>query len=320
MQMKTITLLLLLASCSMLKKQSSTTENAKVVPGWIYAPYEECQEETELCATGEAKTYAESDSEARKNLASIFEVQVKSEFSTTSSSSTTFPWQSQVREEVQKSIQESVNQILEGVQVKKHFKHEGLTYALASLDRNKAADLLGDRLMKIDHELEALWSTRQRTNLRKVVKLNLEREKLNERYSIVAGAGRPSKVKYEDILKWRNTRPKVEPLSFKVGHAPEWMTDKLHELLSESGFRLTKGDAPKVLSLNVDSIKEYLNVEGFEKYTFTLNLATIENGEKKKSISTSETVTGRSQADALLKVKHFFSDYIEQHLSDLELD
>lgn len=320
MQMKTICILLLLSSCSMLKKQTAKTEDANTVPKWIYAPYEECQEEAELCATGEAKTYAESDAEAKKNLASIFEVQVKSEFSTTSSSTTTFPWQSQVREEVTKSIQESVNQILEGVQVKKHFKHQGLTYALASLDRTKASDLLGNRLSKIDHELEALWATRQRTNLRKVVKLNLEREKLNERYSIVAGHGRPAKVKYEDILRWRNTRPKVETIAFRVSQAPEWMTEKLQELLSESGFRLTKGDAPKVLSLNVDSIKEYLNVEGFEKYTFTMTLATIENGEKQKTISYSESVTGRSQADALLRVKHLFSDYIEQHLSDLELD
>jgi hypothetical protein len=74
------------------------------------------------------------------------------------------------------------------------------------------------------------------------------------------------------------------------------------------------------VSLQVDSIKEFLNVEGFEKYTFTLSMMSIEDGQKKKVISASETVTGRSQADALLKVKGFFSDYIEQHLSDLHLD
>ena len=45
-----------------------------------------------------------------------------------------------------------------------------------------------------------------------------------------------------------------------------------------------------------------------------------ENGEKKKVISASETVTGRTQGDALLKVKSFFNDYIEYHLSDLHLD
>ena len=70
----------------------------------------------------------------------------------------------------------------------------------------------------------------------------------------------------------------------------------------------------------VYSIREYLNVDGFEKYTFNLILTSFANGEKNKVVSTSETVTGRSQADALLKVKNYFTDYIEQHLSDLELD
>jgi hypothetical protein len=125
---------------------------------------------------------------------------------------------------------------------------------------------------------------------------------------------------YKDIVAWRESRPKVENIALKVGQAPEWMTEKLKELLTEAGFRIVKGETKKAISLNVDSIKEYLNVEGFEKYTFTMNMTSFDNGEKNKIISASETVTGRSQADALLKVKSFFNDYIEQHLSDLHLD
>ncbi len=318
--MKNVLLLLLACACSSLQTKPSLSENSKETPAWLYSPYDECREEEHLCATGEAKTLSESDAQAKINLASIFEVQVKSELSVHSSSSQTFPWQSEVRQEVQQSIQESINQVLEGVQVKKHFKKAGLTYALASLDRARAADLIGGRMQKIDHELEALWAKRQRTNLRKVVKLALEREKLNERYSLVAGGKRPDKVSYEDIIKWRETRPKAEPLALKIGQAPDWMQEKIKEILTESGFRLVKGEANKVLSLNVDSIKEFLNVQGFEKYTFTLNMTSTEDGEKKKIISTSETVTGRTQADALLKVKTFFVAYIEQHLSDLDLD
>ncbi len=306
--------------CSHFKNKPSLSDGHQETPGWLYAPYEHCQEEEELCATGEAKTLAQADAQARTNLASIFEVKVKSELNASSSSSSSFPWQSEVRQEVQQSMQESVDQVLENVQVKKHYKKDGLTYSLASLDRRKASELLGARLQKIDHELEILWAKKQRTNLRKIVKLNLEREKLNERYSIVAGGGRTPKVTYQDILKWRESRPKAEPLALRVGQAPDWMQEKIKELLTESGFRIVKGEADKVLSLNVDSIKEFLNVEGFEKYTFTLNMTSLEAGEKKKVISTSETVTGRTQADALLKVKSFFDMYIEQHLSDLDLD
>ncbi len=318
--MKNLLLLLLVCACGSLNKKPTLSETSKESPAWLYAPYEECDEQASLCATGEAKTLSEADAQAKVNLASIFEIQVKSDLSVQSSSGQSFPWQSQVREEVQQSIQESVNQILEGVQVKKHFKKAGLTYSLASLDRSQAADLIGGRMNKIDSELEALWAKKQRTNLRKVVKLSLEREKLNERYSIVANGKRPDKVGFDEIVKWRETRPKAEPLALKIGQAPDWMQEKIKEILTESGFRLVKGEANKVLAMNVDSIKEFLNVEGFEKYTFTLNMTSTEDGEKKKVISTSETVTGRTQADALLKVKHFFVAYIEQHLSDLDLD
>lgn len=318
--MKTLIFLLILTGCSTLRKSPELSSSSQGVPEWVYAPYEACDESAELCATGEAKTMAASDAQARANLASIFEVQVKSTLNANQSSKSTFPWQSQVNEEVQTSLEESVNEILENVQIKKHAKKDGLTYALASLDKNQAADLIGGRMKKLDTELETYWEKKSRTNLRKIMRLHLEREKLNERYATVAGGKRASKVSYEEIMKWKESRPAMLPLALKVGQAPDWMTEKIKALLSESGFRLVKGEADRVLSMNVESIKEFLNVEGFEKYTFTLNMTSTENGEKKKVISTSETVTGRTQADALLKVKPFFTTYIEEHLSDLHLD
>ncbi len=296
------------------------SETAKNAPEWIYAPYEACTEASELCATGESKTFTQSDIQAKNNLASIFEVKIKSELNVQGSSSQVFPWQASVREEVQQSLQQSIDQVLEVVQIKKREKHKDLSYSLASLDRLKASELLEGRIHKIDDELNILWERKSRTNLRKIVRLFLEREKLNERYSIVSGSPLPSRMTFKDIVSWRESRPKVEPIVLRIGQAPDWMSEKIKELLTESGFKIVKGDAQRALTLNVDSIKEFLNVEGFEKYTFTMNLTSFENGEKSKVIAVSETVTGRSQADALLKVKSFFNDYIEQHLSDLHLD
>jgi hypothetical protein len=303
-----------------MRQGPSLSETSSDVPAWVYAPYESCTEGSELCATGEGKTFAQSDSEAKASLASIFEVKVQSELSVITASDQGLPWQASVREEVQKSIRESVDQVLETVQIKKHFRQQGLSYALASLDRSKASELLGNRLTKVDHELETLWENQQRTNLRKIVKLYLEREKLNERYSIVAQAGKPSKVSWQQIIKWKESKPKEEPLYLKVGQAPDWLKEKIGELLTEAGFRLVKGEAGKVVTVQVDGLKEFLNVNGFEKHTFTLTIVSIVGGEKKRSLSTSETVTGRNQADALLKVKNHFIEYIEQHLSDLKLD
>jgi len=317
--MKTLLILMLIGACARLGRGPVLSESAQEFPGWVWTPYEGCVQEDELCATGEGKNFSSADAQAKVNLASIFEVKVQSEFNANTNSSQTFPWQSDVRQEVQQSLKENVDQVLEVVQIKKHFKKDNLSYALASLDRQKASELLGARLTILDKELEQLWSRRQRLAMRKIFALNLEREKLGERYSIVSGSPKPSKVKYEDVLAWKDSRSAPVPLTLKIGQAPEWLSDKLKEILTEGGFKLSRGEGP-ILLMNVDSLREYLNVEGFEKYTFTLKLTAEESGEKQRVISTSETVTGRSQADALLKVKTKFIIYLEQHLADLHLD
>lgn|GEM_PF-1152013 len=319
-QMKKIYILLFLSGCSILRPGAELSLDSKKSPDWIYSPYDVCSEAQELCAVGEAKILTQADTQARSNLASIFEVRVKSEFNANTFASSTVPWQGKVNQEVQQSLQESVDQMLEAVQIKKRFKEKGLTYSLASLDRLKASELVGARLAKIDEELNVHWQKRSRTNLRNIVRLYMERENLNERFSILSGSGRPSLMSYKDITEWKESRSKPELLALRIGQAPAWMSEKLKELLTEAGFKIVKGDADKAVSLNVDSIKEFLNVQGFEKYTFTLNLTSFEKGEKNKILTVSETVTGRTQSDALLKVKRFFNDYIEKHLSDLRLD
>lgn len=320
MQMKYALCFLLFCACSQLKTGSQTTETSREVPEWVYSPYNSCLEAEELCATGEGKTFHKADTQARNNLASIFEIKVKSELKVQTSSSQAYPWQANVRQDVQQSLQESVEQVLETVQIKKHFSKDGLTYALASLDRIKGSELIGNRLYLLDKEISQLWKTRQRTSMRKIVRLTLEREKLNEKYSIISGNPRPAHVDYEEVLSWRDTKPSPVALNLKIGQAPDWMSEKIEELLTEAGFKLVKGNAAKALSMNVTSIREHLNVKGFEKYTFTLSLTSIEEGKMNKTISTSETVTGRSQADALLKVKKYFNNYLEQNLSALHLD
>lgn len=318
--MKFSILLLLLLGCSTSAPEPELSPAAKKMPEWIYSPYDFCVEAEEICATGEARSMTAADLEAKKNLASVFEVRIRSDFSVSSTASQTMPWLSKVSEEVRGELKESVDEIIELVQVREHYKKDGLSYSLASLKKAEALNLLLPRLKKLDAEIRRLWEKKQRTNFRKLVRLTLEREKLAERQSVLAGASGPEVVTLDEILRWRDAATKTYPLFLNVGQAPTWLVDKLRELLTESGFRLVKSAGGQVLNVNVDSIKEYLNVDGFEKFTFTLKLQSFEKGEKKRVLSTSESVTGRSQADALLKVKNHFTEYIEEHLSDLDLD
>jgi hypothetical protein len=322
LHMKYLLTFLLLSSCSLWQEPLKLSDDpgSNHLPPWVYSPYDECNQNLELCAVGEGGSLKEATSLARTNLASIFEVEVKSELNIENSSQQYFPWQGDVRQEVNQSVTESISEVMETVQIKKYHKHKKMTFALSTLDRVKVSELLLKRLEKLDDELNVLWSKKSRMNLRKIMRLYLEREKLNERYSIVSGSGLSARMTFKDIFEWRSSMPQSEALALRIGQAPDWMTEKIKELLTEAGFKIVKGDADKAVSLNVESIREYLNVKGFEKYTFTLNLTSFEKGEKNKILTTSETVTGRTQSDALLKVKMFFNNYIDNHLSDLHLD
>jgi len=310
-----------MSSCTLLGPQKlGLSDTDTEAPSWVYSPYDLCDQGREFCTSAEGRTLGEAEANAKAQLGSIFEVKIKSDLQSTMTSSQVFPWQGQVKEEVQKSVSESIDQILEGVEIKKRFKKKGLNFALAVLDRTKASELLGHRLDKLDQEMVVLWQKKQRTNLRRIVKLFFERERLGERFSIVSSMAKTSPVTWEQITKWKESRPAMERIFLRVGQSPDWLVEKLEELLSEAGFKIVKGDASRGVSLQVDGIKEFLNVNGFEKHTFTLSLSSYEAGEKKRTISKAETVTGRSQADALLKIKNIFLEYVEEHLSDLDLD
>jgi hypothetical protein len=82
----------------------------------------------------------------------------------------------------------------------------------------------------------------------------------------------------------------------------------------------TSENAHDVVTINVTSIKEFLNVEGFEKFTFTMKISHIRDNDKVGSLSKSETVVGRNQEDALLKIKNSLSEYLEEELYQLNLD
>jgi hypothetical protein len=273
-----------------------------------------------LCATGEGKTFQEADLSALSNLGSIFEVQISSDTKSYTYSSQSYPWGGAVSQEVNQLMSQSVNEILQSVQIKNRFKKDKVSYSLASLDRGIVQNLLLEKLKKLDGEITDLWGRKQRTSFRKMFSLSLEREKIKEKYAVVSGKLHQSSVTHSQIVSWRASRPLTEPILLKTGNTPDWVIEKLKDLFTEAGFILEKNPAVRVLVLNMNSIREYLNVEGFEKYTFSLTLTSFIKGKKQKELNVKETFTGRNQQDALFKAKAYFSNYIENHLSDLNFD
>lgn len=318
--MRNLIFILLLCSCSHITQQMPSGPEGQF-PSWVYSPYDFCSESSELCATGEGSNFTISDQEARNNLASIFKVHISSSLqSSLTEENSLHQMELRVRTQATQSLQSSVDEVLETVQIKQRFQKDGVSYSLAKLDRIAATAILNNRLDKIDQELVSYWNRKQRTLIRKMLKLSLERTSIEEKLAILTPIFRPAPVSYQQILEWSLGARATIPVTLKVAHAPKWLTSKLTGLLNEVGYKISKSESNNLISVNVTSIKEFLNVEGFEKYTFTMNIQNIQKGQKVGHLTKSETVTGRNQEDALLKIKKSFVEYLEDQLYNLNLD
>jgi len=311
--------MLLVVACSTNKEHKDYNELPGDLPKWVFAPYEECSEVEEICANGEASESQTAETQAKANLASIFETRIKSELFEVSNTNVSNQRPDSFYTDVTVSINQSVDQLLELVQIKKKFKKDGIVYALASMDKKQASELLEKRIHKLDIKFLNLWRKKQRTSFNQMNKLYLEREKLNERL-IIFNRSLPLSVKWEDVLEWKNNFTETEPIQLRIGVAPDWIHTNLVQQLTEAGFEVVQSSADKILKVDFSAIKEFMNVNGFEKYTFTLVLSHIHNGRQLSSITAAESVVGKSQADSLLKVKEFFINHISENLSNLRLD
>lgn len=318
--MKNLFLVLLLCSCARLAS-TQLNDQEEQFPNWVYAPYDYCSESSELCASGEGPTFTSSDHEARNNLASIFKVHIASTLQSSITQENTFhQMEMKVRSEANQSLQASVDEVLESVQITQRFKKDGVFYSLAKLDREAASAILNQRINRIDQELVSYWNKQQRTLLRKMLRLSAERSSIEEKLAILTPVFKPAPVSYQQIMEWALKPARTQLISLKVVHAPKWLVSKLSSLLTEVGYKVTEKEAKSFVSVNVTSIKEFMNVDGFEKYTFTLNIMHIQNGANAGHLTKVETVVGRNQEDALLKIKNSFTDYLEDQLYNLNLD
>src|SRR5690606_34942337 len=157
------------------------------------------------------------DNEARSNLASIFKVHISSSFkSSMTEDNSVHQMEMKVRAQASQSLQSSVDQVLEAVQIKDRYHKDGVYYSLAKLDRYTATAILNNRLKKIDDELKTYWDKRQRTLIRKMLKLSAERTSIEEKLAILTPVFEPAPVSYQQILEWTITTPHHKDLTCNI--------------------------------------------------------------------------------------------------------
>ncbi|MDP7319791.1 MAG: LPP20 family lipoprotein [Bacteriovoracaceae bacterium] len=299
------------------KEQGETDQQE---PSWLHAPDEGCAE-SELCASGEGATRAEADANAKKAMGSIFETKIESSliFSKSSFSSKE---KYEIQEEITENILERVDQILQGVKIKERYHKNDLFFSLASLNKVKSIKLLTQQIGKLDDELEHLYELRSRIHLKKLNSLFNRRSILNEKLILLGHPGIKSPLSFSDInaLKFSDSGANKIFLKSK-SEVPQVLNKKIEALFTEIGYMITnKKNAEYYLYVSFEDKKEFLNVKGFEKFTFTVTLeARSSFGKKVGVLSQSEVSNGRNKKDAFIKVRSKLIENIQKNLGKLNL-
>ena len=320
MRLCPLILLLVLGGCSLFSpKKTAISEHADAVPAWAYAPMDDCQEERELCASGEGGTQSLADANAFKALASVFETKIDASTvgTTVAHGNGAF---AQAQESATVSVRDEVKQTLEAARVEKRHRHQKQHFSLVVLDKGRASGNLKAAMDKAQSELSALWQRKDRTAWARMWQLHQEREGLNDRYNILMGARVPYSPSSQDLQGWYQTRRAETPIGFETQGLPSEFLGPLKARLTNAGYRLFEMKHGPRVRAELEAKQEHMKVDGFEKWFFVLTLENVSKaGAKIGGLSVQETTTGRSKTDCEMKARDVLLKRMEERLSELNL-
>ena len=292
-------------------------------PKWITDKSAACRS-NELCAVGSGSSMTLAKSVARGELAKIFENNISSEFRSELSS-----YNNNTQESVSEQVNELTHVVLEGVEIKKVYEGEIDYYAMAAINKNKAARKIKEQIDKIDAQVSQLFVKDSGGALTQIEGLYLKRESLNQRYHLLSGIFVTPPVDYKSLLK-----KKAQVLGRYLLYASIKDNSKIdnssdirkvvEEQLISSGYKLSPKLTSKVSNKilgEFTSEKLYLKVSGFVRYRFSMSLKAINNADNETGaiyFTTDVNARGIEQAkDVGLKR---LSSYLSENIKQLNIE
>lgn len=295
---------------------------AQKKPSWVNDPSKKCQK-SEICVVGTGINKDAATADANVQLARVFNNEVSSEFSQTVNAKN-----NNVDEVISESINQKTNVILKGVIIGEGFDDGESYHVFASLNKSKAAQTIKSEIDALDEKIKGLMQGKGTGAIKQAEKLFNERQILNQRHQFLTGRSIATDVSFTEIISTN-----MKQASDFITHLyldedePKEIEQFLAQELSKSGYKITRG---QVLNKNANFIitgefiseKQYLNVEGFEKYAFHLKLSAKDSAKK---ISTGElkisaTETGRNYSQAQEKAISQIKEQLEERISELNIE
>ena len=289
-------------------------------PLWLYAPADFCGEKS-ICASTEGKSFAESDARGLKALASIFEMRIQGEFKF-SKHSFSGEEQAEMQEYIKDQVSKKVDLVLQGAEVSQRYSKDGLHYSLALLDRNKARSLLQKEIREVNDQLVHFFKQKRRIFIKKLNILLNQQQLLNEKLIIVDRKSIASPVTFRQINQLKFSQKKGARLRFEKQETKSGgLQDKIQDVLTEVGFQIVKNDDHDYLiQFDLTDKEEFINVKGFQKFSFTVKMLSKNiQGKTVGQYTNSIVASGRNRDDAFLKVKKKLAAELEKNIDKLNL-
>lgn len=332
--LKSLTLVLccaILTNCSGIKTNKNNQKNDSsksfaTMPEWISNPGENCPA-SRLCAVGEATGMMQAEAKAREELAKIFSTRVTATTTiiTESQSQTQSDVVSgNVSQDMGQTIKEVTDQVLEGVEIEKVHSGTESVFAFAVLNKRKAADILASKMTLIDKDIEALYKRGRRADIAKAIKMAKSKSELNQRHEFLVGSKFPAPVSLSQLYAKRRELGVKDiklQLEFKSFNNKTEIKEIISTQLIGSDYKVVKSGGQFRVSAEVTTEKEYLNVEGFEKNRFQLNVKSFnQSNEKVGALNFSVSAMGRDFEQSYSEALSAMRDYLENHLDELNMD
>ena len=285
---------------------SKTSRNENKLPNWIVKPMENCKEGY-LCATGEGDNILSASSNARNELAKQFSVSVNS------NTMISIKQQDDVNKtKASYSVNEGVNEVMSGAKIKETFKDlKGIVYAFAVIDKLKIEKELLTEINDMDVKISNSFSSNP-LPVKTIKTLIKARDEKSAKYLSLTGNKIPEKFTLNDLKKAKSANSyNLNIENDDIGLQPFLRNEILdhYDKIDPKATKIVKG--------RVDLEKQYLNVEGFEKYNVNIDLSCVENGKTIGSMKINRSATGRSKQHVLDKLKEQIFEDIGQKIDSL---
>lgn len=290
----------------------TTSGSFAKLPNWVLKPQKNC-EKNEICAIGSGNNLNAAKSDAKSGIQKTFETQIKSNFNSKLSSSN-----NEVNDYASESVQEHAEGILNGVEITETYEEKGKFYAFAVLNKDTYAQSLKSDIEKLDKKLKIVLSDKTFSRS-KAKKFYAKREALNKRYLFLTGEEIPEKTSYSELFKKKNVS-QSESFYIDIKEEDGSLASYISELLIQDyNARIvsSKSEAKNILKGSIAFKKEFLNVNGFEKYSATLKLESRKNNSTINAIHVKVTETGVDRDQIYSKCIDSLKKSIDEKIDDL---